>query len=57
MGVMSKLLYCNIEKLKLAVTDKPTIVYFSSTRSKNVYKAHALIQETVDGDIIKKVYF
>lgn len=57
LGTMSKLLYCDIDKIKLVPTDEPTIVYISKTNSKNVYRAHALIQETREGSVLKKIYF
>ena len=56
-GVMSKFLYCDVQTLKLVVTDAPIVVYFSKIQSKNIYKSHALIQETEDGNILKKIYF
>ena len=50
-------LFSDLDKLDLVSSDEPSFVYFSTTKSKNVYKAHALIQETLTGKILKKFYF
>lgn len=53
----SKLLYCNIKELDLIETDKDTIVYLSKNNSSNVYKAHKLVEEDIDGTVIKQIYY